>query len=79
MFGTIYNTKCHMQMFIYSGDHRVHYEPISSNYDLLRNDAQEVAPRDTGKISWRSRVALLLRGTICLHCALSTIQGEGPQ
>ena len=31
------------------------------------------------RISWRSRVALLLCSAICLHCGLSTIQGEGPQ
>ena len=24
-----------MQMLIYSGDHRAHYEPISSKYQLL--------------------------------------------
>ena len=32
---TIYNTKYNMQMLIYSGDHRAHYEPISSKYQLL--------------------------------------------
>lgn len=33
--GTIYNTKYNMQMLIYSGDHRAHYEPIPSKYQLF--------------------------------------------